>query len=92
MEVILRNAVDPQFAPGSKATRHRARPGSRTRSAERCLAPASSPDDRRISREGKAPTRGRVVAGLPFGFWRALFDKKYDGLWVSDLHRAFPAG
>jgi hypothetical protein len=37
-------------------------------------------------------TRGRVVVGLSFGFWRALFDKKYAGLWVSHLHQAFPAG
>lgn len=46
----------------------------------------------RISREHKSPTRGRVVAGLSFGFWRALFDKKYSALWVSHLHRAFPNG
>ena len=46
----------------------------------------------RITRDGKKPTRGRVVAGLSFGFWRALFDKRYDRLWVSHLHRAFPAG
>jgi hypothetical protein len=46
----------------------------------------------RLAREGKQPTRGRIVAGLSFGFWRALFDKKYDRLWVSHLHRAFPAG
>lgn len=32
------------------------------------------------------------MAGLSFGFWRALFDKKYDRLWVSHLHHAFPAG
>jgi len=46
----------------------------------------------RISRDGKTPTRGRVVAGLSFGFWPTLFDKKYDALWVARLHRAFPAG
>jgi hypothetical protein len=46
----------------------------------------------RIAREQKMPTRGRVVAGLSFGFWRALFDKKNSRLWVSHLHRAFPAG
>lgn len=46
----------------------------------------------RIRRERKEPTRGRIVAGLGFGFWRALFDKKYARLWVSHLHHAFPAG
>jgi hypothetical protein len=29
---------------------------------------------------------------LSFAFWRALFDKKYNQLWVLRLHRAFPAG
>jgi hypothetical protein len=32
------------------------------------------------------------VAGLSFAFWRALFDRKYDQVWVTRLHRAFPAG
>lgn len=45
----------------------------------------------RIEREGKSPTRGRVVAGLSFAFWRALFDKKYHQLWASRLHKTFPA-
>ncbi|HTW41047.1 MAG TPA: hypothetical protein VMD79_01885 [Solirubrobacteraceae bacterium] len=44
----------------------------------------------RVRREGKLPTRGRIVAGLSFAFWRALFDRKYDRLWVAQLHRAFP--
>lgn len=29
---------------------------------------------------------------MSFGFWRALFDKRYAGLWVSHLHHAYPAG
>jgi hypothetical protein len=49
-------------------------------------------DARFAPRERKTPTRGRVVAGLSFGFWRALFDRKNSRLWVSHLHRAFPAG
>ncbi|HEX6687639.1 MAG TPA: hypothetical protein VF085_03115 [Solirubrobacterales bacterium] len=92
VEVILRNAVDSQFAPVDASAAPREtwledpvflNDASRQR-IHNTIA--------RISREGKAPTRGRVVAGLSFGFWRALFDKKYDGLWVSHLHRAFPAG
>lgn len=91
-EVILRNAIDSQFAPGDSAMPVRAswladptllNEASRRRVRETV---------RRIDREGKSPTRGRVVAGLSFGFWRALFDKKYDGLWVSHLHHAFPEG
>lgn len=46
----------------------------------------------RIGKDGKTPTRGRVVAGLSFGFWRALFDRKYQQLWIAYLHRAFPHG
>lgn len=91
-EVILRNGIDSQFAPADSSMPSREswlgdpallREGSRRRVRETAG---------RIAREGKAPTRGRVVAGLSFGFWRALFDKRYDALWVSHLHRAFPQG
>lgn len=92
VEVVLRNAVDSQFAPVEAG----AAPRETWLEDPEILNDASRRRVRetiaRISREGKAPTRGRVVAGLSFGFWRALFDKKYDGLWVSHLHRAFPAG
>jgi hypothetical protein len=47
---------------------------------------------REAAQQLKSPTRGRVVAGLSFAFWRALFDRKYDRLWVARLHGAFPAG
>ncbi len=90
VEVILRNAIDAQFEPVVVSAAHTAtwlcdskilNDTSRRRVEETAL---------RISRDGKQPTRGRVVAGLAFGFWRALFDKRYDQLWVSHLHRAFP--
>jgi len=92
VEVILRNAIDSRFAPVDAAAPPRepwlADPTVLNEaSRQRVHATAA-----RISREGKTPTRGRVVAGLSFGFWRALFDKKYDRLWVSHLHRAFPGG
>lgn len=35
-------------------------------------------------------TRGRVVAGLSFGFWASLFGRRYEELWRTRLHRAFP--
>lgn len=92
VEVILRNAVDAQFTPvdGSAAPRDTwlENPAVLNDASRQRVHETIS----RISREGKTPTRGRVVAGLSFGFWRALFDKKYAGLWVSHLHRAFPAG
>ena len=40
----------------------------------------------------KRPTRDRVVAALPFGFWRALFTGRYEELWRSNLRHAFPNG
>jgi hypothetical protein len=92
VEVILRNAVDCQFAPVDAGAAPRETwledPAILNDASQRRVHETIA----RISREGKTPTRGRVVAGLSFGFWRALFDKKYDGLWVSHLYRAFPAG
>jgi hypothetical protein len=41
---------------------------------------------------GKPITRGRVVAGVPFGFWTSLFTKHYEELWRQRLRRAFPHG
>jgi hypothetical protein len=92
VEVILRNAIDSQFAPIDAGAAPRETwledPAILNDASQRRVHETIA----RISREGKAPTRGRVVAGLSFGFWRALFDKKYDGLWVSHLYRAFPTG
>ncbi len=92
VEVLLRNTIDAQFAPVIAATQPSAtwledhailNVNSRKRVRETI---------ERIGKEGKAPTRGRVVAGLSFGFWRALFDRKYHQLWINHLHRAFPHG
>jgi hypothetical protein len=92
VEVLLRNTVDAQFQPLD----HAAAPQTTwledpslltTKSRERVTETIE-----RITAEHKTPTRGRVVAGLPFGFWRALFDRKYESLWVAHLHRAFPNG
>ncbi|HTT94540.1 MAG TPA: hypothetical protein VMF55_07690 [Solirubrobacterales bacterium] len=92
VEVFLRNAVDSRFPPVDACAAPRETwledPAILNDASRRRVHETIA----RISREGKAPTRGRVVAGLSFGFWRALFDKKYDGLWVSRLHGAFPAG
>lgn len=35
-------------------------------------------------------TRGRVVAGLSFGFWSGLFGPRYEELWRHRLRHAFP--
>lgn len=39
---------------------------------------------------GKEPGRGRVVAGLSFGFWAGLFSKHYEEIWRHRLRNAFP--
>jgi hypothetical protein len=92
VEVLLRNTIDAQFKPVITTIQPSDTwledPGilnvdSRKRVWETI---------QRIDKEGKVPTRGRVVAGLSFGFWRALFDRKYQQLWVAYLYRAFPHG
>jgi len=39
---------------------------------------------------GKTITRGRIVAGLSFGFWSGLFGPRYEELWRHRLRHAFP--
>jgi hypothetical protein len=91
VEVLLRNAVDGLFAPLDAAVPPRETwledPAILNEQSRRRVRETIG----RIVREGKTPTRGRAVAGLSFGFWRALFDRKNSALWVSHLHRAFPA-
>jgi hypothetical protein len=35
----------------------------------------------------RAPTPGRIVAALNFGFWTAMFGPDYEGLWRATLRR-----
>jgi hypothetical protein len=42
--------------------------------------------------KGKGITRGRVVAGVSFGFWAGLFSNHYEELWRHQLRYAFPHG
>ncbi len=92
VEVLLRNAIDSQFAPlepsAAPSETWLQDPSVLNERSRRLVSETID----RIERSHRTPTRGRVVAGLSFGFWRALFDKKYSALWVSYLNRAFPAG
>ena len=92
VEVLLRNTIDAQFAPVIATAQPSATwledPAILNADSRRRVRETIE----RIGKEGKAPTRGRVVAGLSFGFWRALFDRKYHQLWIDHLHRAFPHG
>ncbi len=46
---------------------------------------------RRALAGGRAETPGRVVAELPFGFWRFLLAGRYErSLWRTCLYEAFP--
>jgi hypothetical protein len=42
--------------------------------------------------KGKDITRGRIVAGVSFGFWAGLFSKDYEEVWRHRLRYAFPHG
>ncbi len=45
----------------------------------------------RLQREGKRATAGRIIAELPFRFWRFLLGKRYQNtLWTHALRHAFP--
>ncbi len=40
-----------------------------------------------ITREGKAPTSGQLVAALTFSFWTSMLSPTYEDLWQTTLHR-----
>lgn len=42
--------------------------------------------------KGTEITRGRVVAGVSFGFWAGLWSKGYEEVWRQRLRLAFPNG
>lgn len=96
LEVLLRNAIDQQFAATDPAA-----PISIFSSNVWLCDPAVLTTESRgkvneaitrLQRERKRPTRDRVVASLSLGFWQGLFSSVYEGLWRTTLHRAFPNG
>lgn len=91
VEVIVRNAVDACLGAGQPQA-----PLSRTWLLDfEVLRPWAVKQVvgavERIGGEGPI-VRARAVAGLSFGFWVALFGRRYDGLWRERLHQAFPHG
>lgn len=40
-----------------------------------------------VTREGKEPTPGRLVAALTFSFWTSMLSPTYEDLWQTTLHR-----
>lgn len=91
-EILLRNAIDAQFPP----LRHDENAAESWLSGPAILSEKSLERVQdaleNIERMKKTPTRARLVANLSFGFWKALFDKHYKDLWISNLHHAFPNG
>lgn len=96
VEVLLRNAIDQCFPPTDEE-----RALSIVVPEAWLCDPSILTDESRervneaiarLALEGKRPTRGRVVASLTFGFWRALFIGRYEELWRTRLVQAFPYG
>jgi hypothetical protein len=91
-EVLLRNAIDAQFPPAAHdALAEKSWVCDPEILGGKSLERVAEAVDG-LERMKKRPTRARVIASLSFGFWRALFDKRYKGLWIDRLHRGFPNG
>ncbi len=96
LEVLFRNAIDQQF-PEVSADQSLS---IIARDVWLCDPRLLTDESRervneaiqRLTIEKRQPTRGRVVASLSFGFWRALFSGRYEDLWRSHLRKAFPNG
>lgn len=94
LEVLLRNAIDQQFpatdplAPLSILVPDvwLCDPETLTNEGRERVNDAI----KRLQREGRRPTRGRVISSLTFGFWQALFSSVYEDLWRKTLAGAFP--
>lgn len=96
LEVLMRNAIDRQFSATDPAA-----PLSILVPDVWLCDPKTLTDEgrervndaiKRLQREGRRPTRGRVISSLTFGFWQALFSSVYETLWRTTLSNAFPNG
>jgi hypothetical protein len=91
VEVLVRNAIHRRLSRDEPKDRVRSwlvepavlKPGE-LKAVEDAVA--------RIRRLGRPVTCARVVAGLPLSFWTRLVGIRYDELWKSSLHNAFPHG
>jgi hypothetical protein len=92
LEILVRNAMHEQLTALSVS--RRAGPAwylalAGDLSSEACATIADA--RRHVTANGRAETAGRVVAELPFGFWRYLLASRYERtLWRTSLYRAFP--
>lgn len=96
LEVLMRNAIDRQFP----ATDLGAALSILVPNVWLCDPTLLTDESRekvneaiaRLQRNGKRPTRSRVIASLSLGFWQALFAGVYEELWRASLSGAFPNG
>jgi hypothetical protein len=92
LEIVLRNALDRQLQAWHTAQR---RP-DRWYDDPRGVLDDHRREDistarERLQRDGKSETPGRIIAELPFGFWRFLLGRRYQNtLWAPALRHAFP--
>ncbi len=96
LEVLLRNAIDRQF-PISEPDRLASIVRADIWLSDPAILTVESREKvnnaiARLERVRKAPTRGRVIASLSFGFWQGLFASPYEDLWRTTLSAAFPNG
>lgn len=89
-EVALRNAIDHQLGLGQPE-----KPVAETwllDSATLSTQGIAKVRDvlRRLDREHYPRERPRVIAALPFSFWKGLFARRYETLWRTRLLHAFP--
>jgi hypothetical protein len=92
LEILVRNAMHEQLTALSVSRRtgpdwYLALAGDLSSEAYATITDAR----RHATANGRAETAGRVVAELPFGFWRYLLASRYERtLWRTRLYRAFP--
>jgi hypothetical protein len=90
-EVLLRNAIDAELGRGQPQN-----PIPETWLMDFRVLQPNGVKQVIIAAErlekGKEITRGRVVAGVSFGFWAGLFAKEYEELWRQRLRSVFPYG
>jgi hypothetical protein len=92
VEIVLRNAINQQL---TKLHSAQSLPGSWLDDPTHVLDPHRLADiadaRRRVRRNGRPPTPGRLIPELPFGFWRFLLAGRYEQtLWTPALRHAFP--
>lgn len=92
VEVLVRNALDRQLTLWQQDREHPSDwldLGVLDQHAKQDIAQAR----RRASQRNGTPTHGKIVAELPFGFWRYLVASRYlTTLWIPAGQHAFPGG